>query len=270
MSLYQGRALRAEPPRRRGGKIRRVFAMLGLVVTIAALAHLPWSAMRDRWAVVSDVRVEGVHYLTAARVRAIAGVDRGADLFAFDAARARQRLLLDPRVRAARVGSGGLRSLVIRIEERVPVLLVEHGVPWEMDSAGVLLAPLANGVTADLPLLAGPAFAALPAGARVGSIQVRRGLAWMQALSAQELALGGQISEIDVSDPRATSLLLMNGTRVLSPAWPPATRTLSALRVVLADLAHRGTQAQEVDLRFENQVIVRPVAASTAPASQRS
>jgi len=270
MSLYRGRALRAERPRARGGVARRVLAMLGTLAVLVVLVHLPWDAMRRRWAVLDEVRVEGLHYLDAARVLEVAGLERGADLFALDFERARQRLLLHPRVAAAEFRRRGLRSLTIRIEERLPVLLVAHGVPWEIDSDGVLLAPLAEGVAADVPLLAGPSLERLPAGSRLGTVEVRRGLAWMRALSARELSLGGQISELDVTEQHPTGLLLMNGTRVLSSAWPPGTRTLSALRVVLADLAHRGMRAQEVDLRFENQVIVRPVAPGGATSAQRS
>ena len=48
----------------------------------------------------------------------------------------------------------------------------------------------------------------------------------------------------------------MDGTRVLAPAWPPATRRLSALRVVLADLERRGTVAAGSGRAFEDQVIV--------------
>ena len=80
-----------------------------------------------------------------------------------------------------------------------------------------------------------------------------------------------------MADPRTTGLTLMTGTRVMSPAWPPDRRTLSALRVVLADLKQRGTLAQEVDMRFDAQIVVRPVpsarvpgeAGSGAPATRR-
>jgi hypothetical protein len=86
----------------------------------------------------------------------------------------------------------------------------------------------------------------------------------VRALGDRELDLARRVSEIEVLDPDRTALTLMDGTRVLSSAWPPDRRTLSSLRVVLADLAARGTLASEVDLRFENQVIVRP-----APDSAR-
>jgi hypothetical protein len=268
MNLYQGRALRERAAKKPGGRMRRVGAMLGAILLLMALAHLPWQGLRRRIAVVTEVRVTGLRALDAGAVLAAAGIARGDDLVSLDLARARQRLLLDPRVASAGVRRRGLRGIEVRIEERVPVLRVAHGVPWEIDSAGVLLPPLATGVTADVPLLSGPTFDALPGGARLSTLPVERGIAWIRALSARELELGARTSEIDVSDPGTTGLLLMSGTRVLCPAWPPGVRTLSALRVVLADLARRGTLAEEVDMRYERQVIVRPVG-PPAPAARR-
>ena len=264
MNLYQGRALRAEPRRAaKRGRLGRMLRVLGAIAVIAALAHLPWGGLRKRYAVVHEVRIDGLHYLEASRVVAQAGIRPGDDLFALDLDAARQRLLLHPRIAAARVSRSGIADIAMTVVERSPVLLVRHGVPWEMDSSGVLLAPLADGVVADVPLLTGPELESVPAGTQVRSLAVQRGLAWVSALGDRDLQLAGQVSELDVSDPESTSLLLMDGTRVRTPAWPPDERRLSALRVVLADLHQRGTVAQEVDLRFEHQVIVRP---ATPPA----
>jgi len=288
MGLYQGRALERGPrpdrdrgaraggspvPRRRwNGRppaprpVRLALGIAGLVVLAVALALLPWQRLRARLAIVHDVRVEGTRYLDAARVAEVAGLHPGDDLLTLDLERARQALLLDPRIAAAEVNRLWIRDVRVRILEREPVLLVRHGVPWEVDSAGVLLQPLAQGVVADVPLLTGPDFSAWRAGTQVLTPEVRRGLAWVRALEARGLQLAGEVSEVDVSDPSATGVLLMNGTRVLAPAWPPGARALSALRVVLADLQRRGVTAREVDLRFEDQVVVRPVgAAGTAP-----
>ena len=273
MTLYQGRALRAEArgSGRRPGRIGRVLRVLAVLGALAALAHLPWDAMRRSVARVREVRVEGLRMLDAPRVVAQAEVRPGDDLMAIDLDRVRQRLLMHPRIAAAEVARRGFGAVALRIVEREPVLLVRHGVPWEMDSTGMLLAPLARGVVADVPLLAGPDLEEFPAGTQVRTTEVQRGLAWARALAATELQLTGRISEVDVTDPASTSLLLMDGTRVLTPAWPPGIRRLSALRVVLADLAQRGTIAKEVDLRFEHQVIVRPAEApSGAAVTQRS
>ena len=275
MGFYQGRALRHERPGRAGqprgrrsSLPRRVLAALGVIAALTLLAHVPWDVLRRRFAVVGDVRVEGLHYLDAARVLGIAGLGPGQrDLLRLDLARIRQALLLEPRVAHAEVSRALPRGLRIRIVEREPVLLVQHGVPWEVDSSGVLLAPLAEGVVADVPLLAGPRFDRYPAGTQVLTPEVRRGLAWVRELSAPDLQLCGQASQLDVSHADSTEVLLMNGTRVLSGAFPPSHADLMALRVVLADLEHRGAVAERVDLRFRNQVIVRLAAPqSGAPA----
>jgi cell division septal protein FtsQ len=284
MGLYQGRALergpqsdvrpgvrpgaRPVPNRRWNGRprvlrpLRLGLALAGIAVLALAASRVPWRRLRERVAVVQEVRVEGALYLDAARVGEVAGLHAGDDLIDLDLERARQALLLDPRISRADVTRVWLRDVRVRIVEREPVLLVTHGVPWEMDSAGVLLQPLARGVTADVPLLTGPDFSRQRAGTQVLTLEVRRGLAWVRALAARDLQLADGVSEVDVSDPLDTDVLLENGTRVLAPAWPPGARVLSALRVVLADLQRRGVLAGEVDLRFENQVVVRPVGAS--------
>jgi len=280
MAFYQGRALE-RTPRREAGSGRRTgarplpgrrwtrrprvlrplrvgLALLALAVLVPAVARAPWQRWRERLAVVQHVRVEGTRYLDPARVAELAGLRAGDDLFTLELERARQALLLHPRIARADVAHAWPRDVRVRIVEREPALLVRHGVPWEVDSSGVLLAPLARGVVADVPLLTGPDFSRLRAGTQVLTPEVRRGLAWVRALTARDLQLAGEVSELDVGDARVTGILLMSGTRVLAPAWPPGGRTLSALRVVLADLRLRGVAAGEVDLRFENQVVVRP------------
>jgi|SRR5688572_1664699 len=260
MGTYRGKALHAGRPPRAGRTARVLLRALGVALGVGLLAHLPWEGLRRRLLVVSDVRVEGVRYLDPARVQAIARLARGDDLLRLDLGRARQALLLDSRVAEARIVRRPLRAVCIQVEERVPALLVHHGTPWELDATGVLLQPLERGVVADVPLLVGPDFQGVAAGSQVSSPAVERGLAWAGALEAPALQLAGQVSELDVSRDYATTLTLIDGTRVIAPAWPASRRVLSALRVVLADLRQKGVSALELDVRFEDQVIVRPAA----------
>jgi cell division septal protein FtsQ len=266
MSAYQGRALRTRPATRKGPpRPWRFFVhALAALAVLAIAAHVPWKSLRRACLSVGDVRVEGNHYLDAASIVERSGIRQGEDLLGVDEARARQALLLDSRIAYAEVSRVLPHSVRIRVRERVPALLVAHGSPWEIDPWGVLLEPLERGVVADVPLLVGPHFDNLPAGSQVRSPAVERGLAWTRALADQALQLGGQVSELDVTEDDATGITLLDGTRVMAPAWPPSTRRLSALRVVLADLKQKGTPAEEVDVRFENQVIVRPVGSPQA------
>lgn len=268
MSYYQGRALEREPRRRRepsgpGGQLVRVLA-IGLLLVFVSL--LPWRELRRQYAVITHLEVRGLRYLTRERIVRDAGLREGQDLLGLDLDRARRGLLKDPRVKTASVERAWLRGVRVRIEERVPALLVRHGVPWELDETGVLLPPLQPGVVADVPMLTGPDVERLVAGTPVRSPEVQRGLAWVAALSENALRMAGQVSEVDVSEPRETSLLMLDGTRVRATAWPPGARKLSSLRVTLADLQSKGLQGGELDLRFENQVIVRDAQPIVPPA----
>ena len=152
MGLYQGRALREGPPRprpTRARRVRRALQMLGLLALLAGLAHVPWDAWRRKLAVISVVEVRGAEYLDPGRVSELAGIRTGGDLLGLDFDRARQELLRHARIADARVTRRGLTGVSIRIVERRPALLVRHGVPWELDSAGVLLKPFADGAVAE-------------------------------------------------------------------------------------------------------------------------
>jgi hypothetical protein len=106
-------------------------------------------------------------------------------------------------------------------------------------------------------MLVGPDFSKRRAGSLVQTTEVKRGLAWTEILNDNALRLAGQVSEVDVSDARLTRLLLMNGVRVVGPAWPNGERQLSGLRATLADLDAKGMMPREVDVRFKDQIVVR-------------
>lgn len=258
MNRYQGKALqRARRRSRRRSPLERPLRVLVAMLALGALAMVPWGDLRARFLVLDRIHVTGTRYLDPARIRERSGLARGQDLLDLDLDRVRQLVLLDPRVLDAHVRRVGLRSVELAVEERVPALAVEHGEPWELDVHGVLLEPLQPGVVADVPMLAGPDLSDLRPGSQIQTPEVRRGLAWTAILSDNALRLIGQVSEVDVSDPRLTRLVLLNGVRVIAPVWPNGARQLSGLRATLADLAAKGLTPSEVDVRFKDQIVVR-------------
>lgn len=260
MSRYQGKALAS------AGRVRNTASqspfqkplrILSVMLVLGALAMVPWGEIRKSLLVIDKIQVAGLRYLDEGRVRKRSGLKEGQDLLSLDLTRVRQLVLLEPRLESATVRRIGLRGVEIKVVERVPALAVEHGEPWEIDAEGVLLQPLQTGVVADVPMLVGPDFSNRRAGSLVQTPEVRRGLAWTAILSDNALRLAGQVSEIDVSDSRLTRLVLMNGVRVVGPAWPNGARQLSGLRATLADLTAKGMMPREVDVRFKDQIVVR-------------
>ena len=269
MSRYQGKALASAGRSQKGPEqpLRKPLRVLLVMLVLGGLAMVPWGEIRKSVLVIDRIRVSGLRYLDEGRVRNRSGLKEGQDLLALDLTRVRQLVLLEPRLESATVRRIGLRGVEIAVVERVPALAVEHGEPWEIDAEGVLLEPLQSGVVADVPMLVGPDFSNRRAGSLVQTPDVRRGLAWTAILSDNALRLTGQVSEVDVSDSRLTRLVLMNGVRVVGPAWPNGARQLSGLRATLADLNAKGMMPREVDVRFKDQIVVRGARPTGATAT---
>jgi cell division protein FtsQ len=258
-------------PRRGRRRIKPGWFVLVLVLALGgvwgarnALAKtLPWRALFT----VKAVEVQGETYLSEGEVRAAAGLAKPVDFARVDLEKAQAKLAKMSRVEKASIVRALPRRIVIRIVERKPVLLVRAGRLLEADRRGVILPALASGVTPDVPLVDGVKVKDARAGKRIGDPAFARALRHLVALTNPEVGLGHPVSEIDVSDARNTVVTLApDGVDVLLPAEPPSLRPLSALRVVLADLATRGETASRIDLRGEEVIAVRPIPAAAAPA----
>jgi len=270
MSAYRGRALwtapRRGPWRLRPGWIGLLVLALGAALWTGrdALAHTaPWRTLFT----VRSVEVEGETYLSEADVRSAAGLVKPVDFARVDLARAKAKLMKEPRIESAQVVRALPRRIVIKIVERKPVLLVRAGRLLEADRRGVILPSLASGVAADVPLVDGVKDKDARPGKRITDPAFARALRQLDAITRPEVALGHPVSEIDVSDADLTVVTLApDGVDVLLPAEPPSVRPLSALRVVLADLATRGLSATRIDLRGEEVIAVRPIPVAGSPA----
>jgi len=269
-SVYQGRALWTSP---RKGPRRLKLGWLFLLALVAAGAAwtardalaktLPWRAVFT----VRTVEVQGETYLSESEVRTAAGLAKPIDFARVDLAQAEKKLRKQSRIERVSVERALPRRIVIKIVERKPALIVRGGRLFETDRRGVILPPLSSGVTPDVPLVSGVRVKDARAGKRITDPAFARALRQLDALLAPEVALGHPVSEIDVSDAGTTVVTLApDGVDVLLPAEPQTPRMLSALRVVLADLANRGETASRIDLRGEEVIAVRPIPAAAAPA----
>src|SRR5689334_7194468 len=123
MSRYQGKAIQDPRSARRAANakktspLRRPLRVLVAMLALGALAMVPWGEIRERVLVLDGIHVVGLRYLDQARVRERSGLQQGQDLLTLDLPRARQLVLLEPRIRSAKVRRVGLRSVEIPVEE---------------------------------------------------------------------------------------------------------------------------------------------------------
>jgi hypothetical protein len=270
--LYRGSALVGTAPARSPVRRSHGRARVAAILALAVLSAVAWVG-RARLATLArgldlgraPVRVAGLEYLSPAEVLASAGLHAREPFFQVDLARAERRLRRNRRVRSARVERRLNGEIRVVIQERVPVALVLLGRVVEVGEDGVCLPPLVRGVALDLPVVSG---ISAPVRGRLADPDWARAVRWVRRLAAPEIGLAGRVSEIDVSSASDTRVVLApGGTRLVLPRDVDASESLSALRVVLADLVTRRITAASIDCRARGLAVVEPRAGTQAGAS---
>ncbi|HLV68372.1 MAG TPA: FtsQ-type POTRA domain-containing protein [Polyangiaceae bacterium] len=147
-----------------GGRGRRFLAFVRFVLGLAlvlgvavavALSVRHYVTTSPRFA-LEDLEVIGGRRLDVERVRHVAGIEPGANLFALEPAEIERKLLDDPWVAAARVIRKLPRGLHVELEEREPVALASiAGKLYVVDRKGAPFKELDREDPVDLPVVTG-------------------------------------------------------------------------------------------------------------------
>ncbi len=267
---YQGHGSRGK--RRRGWRLPTLSAVAAVVVLGIVLALSVETAellAESEWLRLQGVQISGLHQLPEHEVHAWLGVTGGERLLDLDPATLVAQLETHPRIARALVTRGLDRRLHVQIEERRPIALVLAGVLVEIDRHGVVLPPLAGATLPDLPVLAGITDLPLVPGEQLQGESIQRAAMVLESLAVRQPSLLERLAEIDLSeDPVLLLRLTGGGPLVRTHAESLTPEKLDGLQTVLADLERRGRHQVEIDLRFEGQLVVRPVPGAGRPAGQ--
>lgn len=163
------------------------------------------------------------------------------------------RLEADPLIREAHITRDLPATLVVHIEERVPVAFVATPLLVPVDRDGRVL-PLDPGEhELDLPLLR----AGGPDGSALSAPQVRILVREVERLTADDPSFMAAVSEITLDDKGDCTVIAWGGTRLLFRP-PLSHRRLRDGLLALEDANRRRPELRTtvVDLRYEDQVVV--------------
>jgi cell division protein FtsQ len=241
-------------PRGRWGKLLMGTLLLGVVG--AAIGAHSWKQDLP----VSTIRVEGNAIVSSAEILGLAAIPRQAKLFAVDLAAVQKRVLQNPFIRAVSVNRQGPGGITITVRERRPIALLAAGELLSVDEEGTVLPAVRSDQLFDLPVLTGAlSDAECKPGQRITKQPVQEALYALAAARRVDEDLFRQISEIAVHESGA---LVMHTAEagvpvILGQGDVPR-------KLVMFDgfwrqiVERRGPKyLQQVDLRFEDQVIAR-------------
>lgn len=258
----------ARARRRRRAAVRRIATRTALLIGIAGaaaalvLAGLDLAARLPVFR-VARVEISGAGYLTRGEILGAAGIQPGMSVWE-KRSRIEEGIEGLALVESATVERELPSTLRLAVEEAEPVALVAQPLVVPVDSAGNRMPFDPRGVVLDLPLLrvvapGGPDATGLRALAREVSRMAEQAPEVFAVLS-EARGGGGEV------------LLLLGESGVRVRYRPPFSKPrLRAAIVALNDAARRFPEQSpnEVDLRFEDQVVVRTVALAEAGGGWR-
>ena len=206
---------------------------------------------------IKKIDVRGNCIVSQERVLILAGIDPQCNIFRMDVDAVEKRILENCFVRNVNVSRRLPSKVVLSIEERRPVVFLEN-VMGMVDGEGVLLPPTSFEQWSDLPSLTGVEIQDVAFGEPLQSAPIGWAISFLKDVAAMKSGAPFEITEIDVSDLQHPLLYTGDGSVPIRIGPTGSPSQLISLPTVLTDLARKGIEAEYIDVRFSDQIIVRP------------
>ena len=246
--IYTVHARAAE---RRSELMHKVGVILLAVAAVGGVAWLlvagsgqikQWLFAKNEYFAIQRIDITSTGRLTGEHVKEFGGIEEGQNLFDIDIAEIRKKLEDGPRIKSAEVQRRLPDTLVVRVNERIPLARIAHGQAgffFSVDRDGYILG-LAGRQLASMPLVTGFSDRGLSPGSVLRDGGALDALHVIGMCDAAHIGQVVRIASVDVSNPDYLSLTLVGGVNVLLPRNPPRSK-LEDLVQILRDSGGRKT-----------------------------
>lgn len=235
------------------GKIAAIALLVCGGGIVAAMKIVPW-VNRSPLFTVKDIRVEGCMRVDKAEAVRQSGVAPGMRMMQLSPAAAQKALERIAWVRRARVVRQFPSTVMIRLEERKPIALVNCGRVRYLDEDGVLL-PLFTATYSNLPVVSG--FMPDTSG-RLSAAALARVKRFLDDCATADASVAKRISQVDFSTPRAVRIKLEDSPAVIE-INDAQTATLLRRLQQIAQSEQNGPKGlpKRINLCYENLAYVQ-------------
>ncbi len=253
--------LLAKPASSRRPRLRWLLAALALAALAWLGAHLSRDFQyRAQHVVVEHVGDSLAPHCSAAELRHLADVRFGTPIWMVDLQRVVDGVMQHPWVVSVEAARRWPDTVVIRVREHVPVLLLQHRGLYYVDERGEVFKRARNS-DLDYPLLTGLTPELTEQRPQVAQRVVREALALLADVESSVELSGDDLSEIRFHEQDGFTLVLRSGSEVALGFAEPASRLdrLTRLRQQGLD----ASSPQRIDLAPESIALVTPLASAT-------
>ncbi len=236
----------------------RVLLLAGMLLGVAAAAL--WANLWKDDLRIAGITIDGNRILSSGEIIARAGIDRNEKLYTVDLFAVRRRIEENSFVQSASVNRDALGRIRISVVERVPIAAIVLDGLLYLDAAGCVLPPSRSRQIFDLPIITGvQGRTGLSPGKQVSDPDLHEALQILSVARQLDDGLYRGISEIRLG--RGEDIILYTseaGVPVIFGHGDAPAKLLKFDAFWKKFVVHRGpAELQSVDLRFEDQVVVR-------------
>jgi cell division protein FtsQ len=246
---------------------RAVFIASAIVLAVGMSVAV---SKASRWGLcggsflLSQVDVVGNRLLTKDEVVRLSGLEMGTSLLTVRIADVESAVRQSPRVRRVRVSRALPNRLIVTLDETLPVALVAvaPGKVVEVSESGALLPTVERSDLVDVPLITG---AEVGEGGQPLSEGLKEVLDLIVAAKEEAPIFAAEISEVRIAPGSGLVIYTVaDGAEIRVGSGALDARGMKRLSMVLSDLRSRGVKAETIDMRFRDQIVVRPARGRTA------
>jgi cell division protein FtsQ len=206
---------------------------------------------------VDQVAVEGNGRLKKQQVVALSDIEMGVNTFNLDLGLIGRKIEENPWIDNAQVQRIFPRQVMIHIEERQPVAIVNLGYLYYLDKQGEIFKVLDAADNLDYPVVTGFDYAKAQAHNGEYAQQLRKVVALLSDLNQRKLLSLDQISEVHFEAGGSLSLYTLKGGVRIKLGTADYGRKLDRLERIYAQLQPKLPLLDYIDLNVEEKVIVR-------------
>jgi cell division protein FtsQ len=236
-----------------------VSAAVLVVGTAAVILSAPGWGRGNESFLLSEFEVRGNNVLTDDEVITLSGAEIGENLLDVRISALEEAVAASPRVYRARARRVLPDRVVLTLDEKRPAALVAAGVAdlLEVTEKGEVLPPVAQSGALDLPVITG-AVGDVSVGTEELSPELSDALAMLARARDVSEGLWMEISEVRIAPGSGLVIYTVaDGAEIRVGSGALDSSDLERLWLVIRDIRDRGLEAETIDLRYRDQVVVR-------------
>ena len=206
---------------------------------------------------LKEVTISGNHVVPADRIRSLAQIEPGQNLFSVALTEAAARIQAEPMVKTVRLSRKLPDRIAISITEREPIALLARERLYGVDSEGILLPPFPPERMPDLPIFTSIGADTTKPGGVIQSLRLWEGIRFVNEMRAREPGLIAVISEIGLGSREGLMLYLIDGGMKVKWGRGAFERKIGPFRAALSQIPSKHRLPRYLDVRFEGQVVAR-------------